>query len=425
MMLALHRACREGNLVLVSILLEKGLNVNAKDKQGRSPLHIASEKGDKLLAELLFQRGTDTSSVTSRGHIPLDCTHDKGMTLWLARIMTQEGKGRLVQERLQFGKLSENARPKIAKDLDVRAARDEMWSHLFGRRSEPSSLEIKDSESSLANVSESNPPSEVESGFSEVDKTPDSTSLESIQTNGSSSSGFASVDETTPPLNRRATTALTKDEFQSLTSSSFISRCRTVSEPPPRPIKRASTWSTSKRTNSASARLKTSAIKKSPAKRVSFPSNVLLDIAIRNDDFVEACLLIKARKVDLNGFTCNNLSPLHVAAIEGSYECLQLLIGLGANVSAQDEHGWTPLHDAVFHGHPNSVQLLIDAGADLSAETNDLRTVMDLAEDDIMIRIVGRSMACKFGQEDDDDVFHHRETSLPERVFGPDRETCV
>ena len=430
MMWALHRACQEGNLVLVSILLERGLNVNAKDKHGRTPLHIAAEIGDKLLAELLFLRGADPCSVSSRGNIPLDCSHDEEMTLMLVQMMSRAGKAQLAQERLQSEELPEKARQKGAKELDLKTTRKKaaplIFSQFLTKRTFVNLPGIKEADSrlsSLSNVSDCSRLSEAESGFSEMDKSPNSTSIESVQTNESLSSGFASVDELSPELfNRRATTALTKQEFAALKPSPFLPRSRAVSEPlRKRTVKRSSTWNITSTDKSTFPR---SALKRRVEKRVTFPADILLDITVKNDDFVEACHLIKSRKVDFNRVGCNGLTPLHRAAIEGSYECLQLLIDLGANVNARDEIGWTPLHDAVFHGHVSCALVLLNAGADLGAETDDFMTVLGMADSERMLLAMGRAMiVTKRDGEKNELAFYEQEAFEP--VFDPDRETCV
>ena len=428
MMQALHRASEEGNLILVSILLERGMNVNAKDKQGRTPLHIASETGDKLLAELLFQRGADTSSVSSRGSIPLDCSRDEEMTLMLAQMMARADKAQLAKERLQFEELSDKVRQKVVKELDLKTSRKKtspVFSQLLNKRTFVNLPGLKESDSqlsSLSNVSDCSRFSEAESGFCEMEKSSDSISMESVQTNESVSSGFASIDETTPYFNRRATTALTKQEFAALNRSPFMPRSRADSEPPRKgAVKRSSTWNITRTQTGTFSR---PALQKRVVKRVAFPADVLLDIAIKNDDFIETCLLIKSRKVDFNRVGCNGLTPLHRAAIEGSYGCLQLLIDLGANANAQDEMGWTPLHDAIFHGHVNCAVLLINAGADLSAETDDVYTVLELAESDRMILAIGRALIAKNNDEGKSELNFFQDEVI-EPVFDPDRETCV
>ena len=427
MMRALHRACQEGNLILVSILLERGLNVNAKDKQGRTPLHIASETGDKLLAELLFQRGADTCSVCARGSIPLDCSRDDEMTLMLVQMMSRAGKVELARERLQFEELSEKARQKVAKELDLKTTRKKtspiLLSQFLNKRTFANLLGIKEADSrlsSLSSVSDCSRYSESESGLSEMDKSSDSISMESVQTNESVSSGFVSVDELSlESFNRRATTALTKQEFAALNRSPFMPRrSRAVSEPPPkRTIKRSSTWNISSKSTSTFPR---SALKRRVEKRVTFPADIMLDIAIKNDDFVEACNVIKSRKVDFNRVGCNGITPLHRAAIEGSYQCLQLLVDLGANVNARSVLGWTPLHDAVFHGHGSCALVLINAGADLSAETDDFMTVLDMVETDRMLLAIGRAMIVTISDGDKIKLRY-----CEQEVFDPDRETCV
>jgi ankyrin repeat protein len=55
--------------------------------------------------------------------------------------------------------------------------------------------------------------------------------------------------------------------------------------------------------------------------------------------------------------------PLHVAAVWGDCEAIQMLVDAGANINEKGEHGFTPLMEAVAQGHREAVVLLVKLGA--------------------------------------------------------------
>jgi len=66
------------------------------------------------------------------------------------------------------------------------------------------------------------------------------------------------------------------------------------------------------------------------------------------------------------------VTPLHSAAYYGDLEVVQKLIEYGADIDAQDDHGWTLLHFPSKSGgsrlkDPGVVQLLLDRGVDVNA----------------------------------------------------------
>ena len=64
-------------------------------------------------------------------------------------------------------------------------------------------------------------------------------------------------------------------------------------------------------------------------------------------------------------------SPLHYSAINGSVECVQMLLRLNADVNRPSaRYGETPLHKAVLFQRTEVVRALLAAGAD-SAARND------------------------------------------------------
>ncbi|NGX59942.1 MAG: Phosphocholine transferase AnkX [Chlamydiae bacterium] len=63
------------------------------------------------------------------------------------------------------------------------------------------------------------------------------------------------------------------------------------------------------------------------------------------------------------------ITPLHEAVESGKLEDVELLIAMGSNVNARDQHGQTPLHLAADKGQMNVIEFLLKKSADINAET--------------------------------------------------------
>ncbi|XP_063294159.1 ankyrin repeat domain-containing protein 27 [Pelobates fuscus] len=79
-------------------------------------------------------------------------------------------------------------------------------------------------------------------------------------------------------------------------------------------------------------------------------------------------------------------TPLHIAAICGQVQCIDLLISKGAAVNATDYHGSTPLHLACQKGHQKIALLLLHYKACRDIQDNNGNTALHLA--------------CTYGHED-------------------------
>jgi ankyrin repeat protein len=63
---------------------------------------------------------------------------------------------------------------------------------------------------------------------------------------------------------------------------------------------------------------------------------------------------------DINALDKGNWSPLHLAARNGHFYTVKILVAEGSNMNCQDlKHGWTPLHSAIIAGHTRVAKLLI------------------------------------------------------------------
>lgn len=66
-----------------------------------------------------------------------------------------------------------------------------------------------------------------------------------------------------------------------------------------------------------------------------------------------------------------HISPLHVAAFNGTLKTVEILLKQGIDPNSIDSLEWTPLHDAVIQGHIEVAKKLISAGANVNAQDID------------------------------------------------------
>ena len=64
---SIHEAAAEGNIKLVKQHLVEGVDVNAKYKDGWTPLHMAAEGGHREIVDLLIAKGADINATAGAG----------------------------------------------------------------------------------------------------------------------------------------------------------------------------------------------------------------------------------------------------------------------------------------------------------------------------------------------------------------------
>lgn len=85
--MALHAALAgRGDARIVSRLLARGADVNARAAGGYTPLHIAAFRGAAALAELLLAYGADASPRSDDGKLAMDIAQARGHTQLARRL---------------------------------------------------------------------------------------------------------------------------------------------------------------------------------------------------------------------------------------------------------------------------------------------------------------------------------------------------
>jgi ankyrin repeat protein len=94
---ALLNACKKGDFGEVILLYEKGVDIDACDSRGRTPLHIAAENGREDIVDYLLRKRAWPNPIDKEGRTPLDCAE----TAEVKKCLLSQGAktGRELQEK--------------------------------------------------------------------------------------------------------------------------------------------------------------------------------------------------------------------------------------------------------------------------------------------------------------------------------------
>jgi ankyrin repeat protein len=73
----LHYTAATGDRKIAEMLIAKGVDLNARDGIGETPLHLAVRKGQEGVAELLISKGADINIQNNKGQTPLQMMADR------------------------------------------------------------------------------------------------------------------------------------------------------------------------------------------------------------------------------------------------------------------------------------------------------------------------------------------------------------
>ncbi|XP_034544707.1 protein phosphatase 1 regulatory subunit 12C isoform X2 [Notolabrus celidotus] len=114
---ALHQACIDGSMEMVSFLLERGANVNQVDSEGWTPLHVAASCGYPDIAEFLLQEGASLSAVNCDGDVPLDIVLDETTESLLQGYTLRQGVDLEAAKRREEEQIMTDARTWLSEGL--------------------------------------------------------------------------------------------------------------------------------------------------------------------------------------------------------------------------------------------------------------------------------------------------------------------
>ncbi|XP_063923686.1 uncharacterized protein LOC135137861 [Zophobas morio] len=89
--------------------------------------------------------------------------------------------------------------------------------------------------------------------------------------------------------------------------------------------------------------------------------------------------LLLDKGIDVNAQAKNGMTALHIACIEGVYDNVEVLLDSGASININDNYNHNVLHYAVKQVNPDVIKLLLEKGIDINAQDNNGRTALHIA----------------------------------------------
>ena len=373
-----------GQTQMAELLIQRGANVNSKNRDGATSLHAAAFLGRHKIATLLVQKGANINIRNNSGEMPTDSLKvDWAATQFIVQLLQIQ----VDREKVETG------RAKVAKLLSQQGAQtgfagfagNDIWSAV-------GSGDIETVKQQLAKGADIN----AQGG--EYGITP------------LSWAALLSQTQTAELLIQRGANVNSKnrDGSTSLHSAAFLGRHEIATllvqkgadvnarnnEGTTAMDALKTDWGTVQfiaqllqiqvdREKVETGRTKVAKLLSQQGANTNFSGPVGSDIwAATGAGDIEAVKQHLAKGMDVDAKNKDGATALHVAAILGQYKVAELLIQKGANVNVSGDDGGTALHAAAFLGQYEVAKLLVQKGADVNARKNDGATAMDVLKVD-------------------------------------------
>ncbi len=338
----LFDAALNGWTELARLLVARGVDVNAQEEGGRTPLDYASNGGHVDMVKMLLAQGANLEARTPDGFTPLDVAamsdHEE-----CAEFLIAEGASVGVFAASGLGRVDDLVRlvttePALVEAIDSVGNTPLHHAAAHGRKNAVELLLARGAKVGLGNAYGDTPLHLAATAPRNRDET-----IELLKASGAEPDIFTAVALGDVPFCERALKGKPTLVDQRTPNQEFT------------PLHVAAYFG---QKDVAALLLAAGAKVGALAAGDSTPLGVA---AGRGHQALVQLLLENGADVNTSGM--GGQTPLHSAAAKGHTDVVQTLIAAGGDVNAKRPNGWTPLHLAVLNGAEDTVELLLSAGA--------------------------------------------------------------